>query len=478
MLGSPSHEEEDDRSWSDLAYQLIHNINPPPLPAAAAAAAASDSPTLDWRQLLIRSAEFISCSDFYSARRLLSSMSANSSLRCGDFTERLVHQFTRALIMRLNRYHSVGGGDTSTTATGPSDHDTGSSFNGGRVVLDYHADMGNPPATASAATAIQPTAVNVGESDFYSEEEAAVRSSYLALNQVTPYIRFSQLTANQAILEAVNGQDGVHILDLDIMHGLQWPPFMQAIAERCSNQHRPPPLLRITGTGPDLDLLRRTGDRLHKFAQSLGLKFRFHPLQLLNEYSPAALALRLPSAVSLFPEETLAVNCVHYLHRLLRDPPHDSRDLRLFLHKIKAMNPKVVTLAEREGSHNHPLFMQRFVEALDHYGAIFDSLEATLPPNSQERLAVEHVWFGREIMDIVAAEGDQRRERHERFESWEVILRSSGFSNIPLSPFNLSQAKLLLRLHYPSEGYQLQLLNDSLFLGWQNDALFSVSSWH
>ncbi|GAB4849844.1 hypothetical protein Ancab_004642, partial [Ancistrocladus abbreviatus] len=305
------------------------------------------------------------------------------------------------------------------------------------------------------------------EEEVEAVEEEALRSSYLSLNQVTPFIRFSHLTANQAILEAVDGHEAVHILDLDIMHGVQWPPLMQALAERCTNMlHRPPPTLRITGSGRDPELLRRTGERLHKFAQSLGLKFQFHPFLLLNEHDPN---LYLPSAVALFPDEILAVNCVHYLHRLFRDhhypPPHDSsRDLRLFLHQIKSMNPKVLVVAEREGSHNQPVFKQRFVEALGHYGAIFHSLEATLPPSSQERLAVEQIWFGREIMDIVGGEGDGRRERHERFEWWEMMLRSCGFSNIPLSPFNLSQAKLLLRLHYPSEGYQLQILNNSLFL--------------
>lgn len=101
-----------------------------------------------------------------------------------------------------------------------------------------------------------------------------------------------------------------------------------------------------------------------------------------------------------------------------------------------------------------------------------------MPPNSRERLAVEQVWFGREIVEIVATEGENRKERHERFDSWEMILRSCGYSNVPLSGYALSQAKLLLRLHYPSEGYQLQILNNSLFLGWQNRALFSVSSWH
>ncbi|KAK2971205.1 hypothetical protein RJ640_016844 [Escallonia rubra] len=116
-----------------------------------------------------------------------------------------------------------------------------------------------------------------------------------------PFIRFAQLTANQAILEAVQNQQAIHILDFNILHDVQWPPLMQAIAERGF----PLPSLRITGTGSDLDILRRTGDRLAKFAHSLGLKFQFRPLLLINtdDYDPT-------STVLLLPGETLAVNCV------------------------------------------------------------------------------------------------------------------------------------------------------------------------
>lgn len=141
------------------------------------------------------------------------------------------------------------------------------------------------------------------------------------------------------------------------------------------------------------------------------------------------------------------------------------------------MNPRVVTMAEIESNHNHPLFLSRFGEALKYYTAVFDSLEATLPPNSRERMEVEQVWFGREIADVVAAEGEKRRERHERFRSWEVMMRNGGFENVSLSQFAISQAKLLLRLHYPSEGYNLVVFNDSFCLGWRNQPLFSVSSW-
>lgn len=405
-FGSSSHHHHELESVDE--EEEDHNPSPPNVGVLEPRALAT--PPLHMRQLLISCADLISRSDLSAAHRLISILSSNSS-PYGDSTERLVHHFTKALSLRLN-------------------HRTTTSF-----IPNSAADL--------------------------------VQSSYLSLNQVTPFIRFTHLTANQAILEAIQaGQQAIHILDFEIMHGVQWPPLMQAVAERY-----PPPTLRITATGADLDLLRRTGDRLAKFAHSLGLRFQFHPLILLPSEDPTSVT----SSVLLLPDETLIVNCVHYLHRLLAD-----RDrLILFLHRIKAMGPTVVTVAEREANHNHPVFQQRFVEAVDHYAAVFDSLEATLPPNSRERLAVEQIWFGREIEDIVAAEGENRRERHERFRSWEVMLRrSAGFGNIPLSPFAVSQAKLLLRLHYPCEGYQLHIVNDSFFLGWQNQPLFSVSSWH
>ncbi|XP_071907690.1 scarecrow-like protein 18 [Coffea arabica] len=459
-FGSSSREvEEDEPSPPEHHHVQYHQIQQ---------YRSFTSPTLaHMRQLLISCAELMSSSsDSSSAHRLITILMANSN-PYGDSTERLIHQFTRALSLRLNRYATTTLLNTLPNTQQHLGHPLNNTF---FLTHRHHhhptTSFNSSPVNSANAASFSAASINHMPQVVESDEQALLQTAYLSLNQVTPFIRFSQLTANQAILDAIDqGQEAIHILDFNIMHGLQWPPFMQAIVERY-----PRPSLRITGTGNDLETLRRTGDRLAKFAHSLGLRFQFHPLHLHNEDDPIAV---LSSAVVLLPGESLAVNCVHYLHRLLKD-----RDgLRLFLHRIKVMNPRVVTMAEREANHNHPLFLQRFVEALDHYAAVFDSLEATLPPNSRERLNVEQVWFGREIVDIVAADGDHRRERHERFRSWELMFRSCGFNNVPLSPFALSQAKLLLRLHYPSEGYQLHILNDSFFLGWQNQLLYSVSSW-
>ncbi|RWW03679.1 hypothetical protein GW17_00033142 [Ensete ventricosum] len=381
------------------------------------------SPSAPVRQLLVSCAELVHHGDLPAARHTASLLLATAS-PYGDSTDRLVHQFARALSLRVDPLF--------------------------------------PSVDAASPEALQ--------------------SSYLSFNQITPFLRFAHLTANQAILEAVDGHRQVHILDFDTSHGLQWPPLLQAISERSDPNN--PPSIRITGTGSNLDVLRRTGDRLQTFADSLGLRFEFQPLLFPSTISDPGSSTTTTdftsSSLRLHPGEILTVNCVLFLHNLLQDGSGSdgSRDLRAFLQAVRAMNPAVVTVAEREANHNAPIFLQRFMEALDYYTAVFESLEATLPPTSRERAAVEQVWLGREIEDVVAREGEGRRERHERFDRWETLMRGAGFTNLPLSPFALSQARLLLRLHYPSEGYQLDTVRDSFFLGWQNKPLFSVSSWH
>ncbi|KAK8957125.1 Scarecrow-like protein 18 [Platanthera zijinensis] len=358
--------------------------------------------------MLIHCAELIHRSDFPAAREAVSALIAASSA-CGDATDRLSHHFACSLSLRLH----------------------------GRSL----SSLQDPP-----------------------HEDA---DPVLSFNQLTPFLRFCHLTANQAILEAVDDchRRPIHILDFDTGHGLQWPPLLQAIADL---PDAPP--VRITGTGADLRLLLQTGRCLRSFADSLGLRFRFHPLRL----SPTA---PLPFQTDR-PDELLAVNCTMFLHKLVSD--EGTAAVSQFLHAVKAMNPVVVTVGEREASHGSPSFLHRFREALSYYAAVFESLEATLPPTSGGRMAVERMCAGREIDDIVAGEGEGRKERHERYERWEGMMKSAGFVMQPLSLFALSQARLLLRLHYPSEGYRVETMKGSagpIFLGWKTKPLYSVSSW-
>ncbi|CAL9126588.1 unnamed protein product [Musa textilis] len=100
------------------------------------------SSTVNARQLLISCAELVHCGDLPAAERAISILAAAAS-PYGDSIDRLIRQFCRALSVRIGR--------------------------------------------------VSPSAASSG----------SLQSSYLLFNQMTPFLRFSHLTANQAILEAV-----------------------------------------------------------------------------------------------------------------------------------------------------------------------------------------------------------------------------------------------------------------------------------
>ncbi|GLJ08425.1 hypothetical protein SUGI_0088470 [Cryptomeria japonica] len=395
MLASSDSHEEEEERAAEEANAFESGRTEPPPPPPPL-------PPASISELVMEAGEAVAQNDRNRAGRLVAPLTARACAR-GDATERLACQFVRALCSRMH----------------------------------ISSIFGEP-----------------------SEAAADLETAYLALNQVTPFVRFAHLTANQAILEAINGHEGsIHIVDLNIMQGVQWPPFMQALAERPGG---PPSLMKITAAGPELHSLNRTGRRLHRFAQTLGLPFEFVSLPFAEQFTGNIIST---------PGEALAVNCAFYLHRLLDDNVYSR--LRSLLLQIKGLEPRVVTVAEKEMDSNQADFVYRLSQMFAHYSSIFESLEATLPPNSKERFSVEEIWLGREIVNTVSSD-----TRHQRFERWAQVMNDCGFNSIPHSEFAISQARLLLRLHYPSEGYYLEALNNCFFLGWQNAPLFSVSSWH
>ena len=286
-------------------------------------------------------------------------------------------------------------------------------------------------------------------------------SAFTTLYKVCPYFQFGHFTANQAILEAVEGHSVVHIIDLDLMQGFQWPGLIQSLSERDDG----PPKLKITGIGTSCTSLQDTGRRLAAFAETYGVPFEFHAVVgELEDLTPAELGAKAGEAV--------AVNCVMQLHRLV-----DGDKLQNFISGLRSIHPVMLTLVEQEASHNSSSFMGRFVEALHYYAAVFDSLDSSLPLASEERAKIEQLYFAQQIKNIVACEGADRIERHESLEVWQQRMVLAGFRQVPLSSHSITQAKLLLSLS-PCDGYRLsQQAPGSISLNWQDRSLLTASTW-
>ncbi|KAM1198784.1 hypothetical protein ACFXTH_010079 [Malus domestica] len=282
-------------------------------------------------------------------------------------------------------------------------------------------------------------------------------SAFQVFNGISPFVKFSHFTANQAIQEAFEREDRVHIVDLDIMQGLQWPGLFHILASRPGG----PPYVRLTGLGTSMEALEATGKRLSDFADKLGLPFEFFPVaEKVANLDPERLNISKREAVA-----------VHWLQHSLYDVTgSDSSTLWL----LQRLAPKVVTVVEQDLSHAGS-FLGRFVEAIHYYSALFDSLGASYGEESEERHVVEQQLLSREIRNVLAV-GGPSRSGEVKFHNWREKFQQTGFRGISLAGNAANQAALLLGM-FPSDGYTLVEDNGTLKLGWKDLCLLTASAW-
>ncbi|GAA0139758.1 hypothetical protein LIER_35128 [Lithospermum erythrorhizon] len=355
-------------------------------------------------------------------------------------------------------------------------------------------------------------------------EEVLVRRMFF---EFFPFLKVAFVITNQAIIEAMEGEKMVHIIDLNATEPAQWRALLQDLCARPEG----PPHLRITGVHHQKEILDQMAHVLTEEAEKLDIPFQFNPvvskLENLNIEQ-----LRVKTG------EALAISSVLRLHSLLaandetrtRSPlglknanglnlpqksvlgtlgellekdfvngnnnhhngynnssshdtasssplsPTASTKIDGFLNSLWSLSPKVMLVTEQDSNHNGSGLMERLSECLHFYAALFDCLETTLPRTSMERMKVEKMFFGEEIKNIIACEGIERKERHEKLDKWVQRFEVAGFGNMPLSYYALLQARRLLQ-GYSCEGYKIKDENGCVVICWQDKPLFSVSAW-
>ncbi|KAK8356667.1 hypothetical protein V6Z12_A05G370000 [Gossypium hirsutum] len=320
---------------------------------------------------------------------------------------------------------------------------------------------------------------------------------------------------SSAIVEAMEGEKMVHIIDLNSCEPAQWINLFQTFSARPEG----PPHLRITGIHEQKEVLEQMALRLTEEAEKLDIPFQFNPIVCKLENLDLE-SLRVKTG------EALAVSSVLQLHSLLatddevprrnfnsppvsktrvlqmtqrtfgewleKEPAHiynPSSDIASspsslapapkmgsFLAALRALSPKVMVVTEQESNHNGPTLMERVIEALNFYAALFDCLESTVSRAPIERQKVEKMLFGEEIKNIIACEGGERKERHEKLEKWILRLELAGFGRVPLSYHGMLQAGRLLQTNN-YDGYKMKEENGCLVMCWQERPLYSMSAW-
>ncbi|KAM0887898.1 hypothetical protein ACQ4PT_028701 [Festuca glaucescens] len=295
-------------------------------------------------------------------------------------------------------------------------------------------------------------------------------SAMQILFEICPCYRFGFMAANYAILEACKGEERLHIVDFDINQGSQYITLMQFM----KNDTNKPRHLRITGVD-DHETVQRTvgglkviGQRLEKLAEDCGISFEFKAVAAnIGDVTPAMLDCR--------PGETLVVNFAFQLHHLPDESVSIMNERDHLLRMVKGLEPKLVTLVEQDANTNTAPFQTRFREAYDYYSALFDSLDATLPRESPDRMNVERQCLAREIVNILACEGPDRVERYEVAGKWRARMTMAGFVPRPFSSSVIGGIRSLLSSY--CNRYKFEEDHGGLHFGWGEKTLIVSSAW-
>ncbi|CAI0378953.1 unnamed protein product [Linum tenue] len=278
------------------------------------------------------------------------------------------------------------------------------------------------------------------------------------------------MSANGAIAEAIKEENRIHIIDFQISQGTQWITLIKALADRPGG----PPHIRITGIDDSTSAYARgggleiVGGRLKMLAQQFKVPFEFRAVGIpASEIQVENLKIQ--------PGEAIAVNFALVLHHMPDESVGTQNHRDRLLRMVKGLYPKVVTLVEQESNTNTAPFFARFVETLNYYSAIFESIDVALPREHRERINVEQHCLAREVVNIIACEGVERVERHELLGKWRSRFAMAGFKPYPLSSYVNGAIKALLGKY--SSKYTLEEKDGALYLGWMDRHLVSSCAW-
>ncbi|KAK8947027.1 Scarecrow-like protein 23 [Platanthera zijinensis] len=226
---------------------------------------------------------------------------------------------------------------------------------------------------------------------------------------------------------------------------------MAALFHILASRPRPIKSIRVTGVGPNFDLLEDTGRRLSDFAAGLASQGKIADLAPLQRRHPA--------------EATV----VHWTQHCLYDVTGSDVAAAQFL---KSLRPCLITIVEQDLCHGGD-FLGRFVEALHYYSALFDAIGDGV--GGGRRGGRWRGGFGGRDKEHT---GGRRAEedREVTVEGWGDELRRVGFRQVSLAGSPAAQANLLLGMG-PWKGYTLMEEDGMLKLGWKDLSLLTASAW-
>ncbi|XP_068315015.1 protein NODULATION SIGNALING PATHWAY 2-like [Pyrus communis] len=256
---------------------------------------------------------------------------------------------------------------------------------------------------------------------------ANIMSAFQMLQELSPYLKFAHFMANQAILKAMRGVNEIHVIDLDIMEGSQWPSLM-------------------------VDLAMKGG--------------------------PAA-SIRV-TAFTVDDQQTVHQAGIRQLHDpQLHMPNRSFASVRTFLDHMRKLLPKIVVLVEEEFNFlgvPSMSFVEFFCKSVHHYTALSDSFGTSFHGLGYKTgLKQTEEVLGIKIVDSVMRLPCDKEERMLMWGDGFFASLNGGFKPIPFTCYNIPQANYLANLF--DKGYSVQHHNCRLALCWKSRPMLKASVW-
>ncbi|XP_047331447.1 scarecrow-like protein 11 [Impatiens glandulifera] len=269
----------------------------------------------------------------------------------------------------------------------------------------------------------------------------------------------------------------LHVIHFGIVPGFQLIPLIQRLSTRDGDDDDGgrPPKLRVTGIDfPQAGFrptakIDETGRRLQSYCEKFGVEFEYDSVAANWEKITV-------SDLKIREDEIVVVYCLfHSMYLLdesiLEDSPRDA-----VLKLIRRINPEIFIHGIVNGNLNSPFFDSRFREALFHFSTMFDMFDTVLPRDNEERMVFERGILGEEILNTVACEGEERKERPETYKQWHVRTVRAGFRQVPLNEEMVKKQKAIVKSRYHKDFF-VEAANEWMLQGWKGRALCAISSW-
>ncbi|KAA0036430.1 hypothetical protein IC582_018220 [Cucumis melo] len=311
---------------------------------------------------------------------------------------------------------------------------------------------------------------------------------------LTPWHRFGFTAANVAILDAIEGYSSVHVVDLSLMHCMQIPTLIDAIATR----FEVPPLLKLTTVAvvavkeasPMLELsYDELGAKLVNFARSKNVTMEFRVVPSCHTDGFARLIEQIRVQHLIYgPEsnEALVFNCHMMLHYIpeetLNPSPSPNFDMSsstssirsMFLKAIRSLDPTIVVLVDEDADFTSSKLVTRLRSAFNYLWIPYDSMDSFLPRSSKQR-----EWYEADICwkieNVIAHEGVQRVQRLEPKGRWVQRMMNAKFRGVPFVEDAVSEVKTMLDEH--AAGWGLKKEEDHLLLTWKGHDVVFATAW-